>query len=955
MIDFEIGEEDLKEILTEGTAVEIMNDFLQLLNSRIIDFETFYGDNKDYLIHFIAKYNSYSLLQQILLDSKFPIDVNKQNAEGNTALMISIMHESEEVFDILVENEANVEICNNSGMVAIHIAAYCGTFSMVKILSELHPSFANVRDEDGQNVCHFAAAGGNVDTVFYLVSRYGLAVNDLTKTNDTPLHMAIEAKNNKAAKIMLRFLPDINFSVAEILPIPYFCIYHDNFEIFCDVLKRWGNTIEPCHVNLEKFSTIYYHIYNLELPENFNFGEHGFRHEDNSKSIEINLFNFSVFLSRFAYVKNLCTKKAFIHSLIVLTVQNPLYLLLSNEWFYKTDCDTRCDLFKSFFLFHNFESPEGLYCFGVLLSMTNVFEEDRLSVCEELLAICTNVNCESLNMNRVNSIRNEYNIPQKSKVITLVDDICSKGFGPVGIAIELNFVVMLNVLQALGYDLTYSGNRLCCNLAAELDKSEAFIRLVQLGVDPFCLDSYDQNFLHIAATKGHVGFLKDVIDFLYSSNMYFDIYSKDKNDMTPLFCALSNGNVDVAEYFVDDLNVTILHKETSNFNPAALSADLKVLEFLNTHGINIFSFIVDGTHFKFRSSLDRAIVEKDLSTVKYLSSMLDNISEWYDTVEFMKRCTPLHLCVIVNSPEILEYLLENNVNPNIVSPLKGILDCFEQLDVDVSDSINFLTNTTKLNRFDENNTNRPISCNDIFEDSELSVIDLAVLLYDKNPQLLKILLKTIPNLDLENCVDGTLILKETLIRAISIATLRNFDALSYMLSHLNCSKQFLFEKTTLSYSPLELAIIFHTFNALPLFNTLLEPNRIEIFEEYPSIVRTIPKDITEFIISMCVNQRDITLMTISIEYLYLLPDWNDINVFLEEKQVKMARMCYEQLVSMEKNLKGTSRGESALLTSFFRQQRMERFEKMILHEELLQKMATAQKAASKYQKIRSKH
>lgn len=95
----------------------------------------------------------------------------------------------------------NVNDTDNTGNTALHYAAECGSYDMVKILAEDHKAKVNVQDKTKQTPCHIAAYNGDLDVVETLVE----AGADLALKDEDGVTI-LEYAKEEGHKDIVRFL-----------------------------------------------------------------------------------------------------------------------------------------------------------------------------------------------------------------------------------------------------------------------------------------------------------------------------------------------------------------------------------------------------------------------------------------------------------------------------------------------------------------------------------------------------------------------------------------------------------------------------------------------------------------------------------------------------------------------------------------------------------------------------
>ena len=158
---------------------------------------------------------------------KHGADVNAKDKDGNTSLHKAVIMNELEVVKYLVKHGANLNAKNkegktpldlayeesynpkvakylvgvyisrgmtdvkfSNGLTLLHFAAYGGDVKQVRYLIEKKGFDINVKDGKGGLPLHYAALGGSLDVVKYLVEERGVDVGVVDSANSTPLHYA---------------------------------------------------------------------------------------------------------------------------------------------------------------------------------------------------------------------------------------------------------------------------------------------------------------------------------------------------------------------------------------------------------------------------------------------------------------------------------------------------------------------------------------------------------------------------------------------------------------------------------------------------------------------------------------------------------------------------------------------------------------------------------------------
>ena len=108
---------------------------------------------------------------------------------------------SASVLDVLLNRTFSLEVQNDSGSTALHIAALNGHKAFVeKLIDQLFN--VNIKDDSGNTALHLAAWSGHVDIMRMLI-KAGSAVNEQNAEGNTPLHYVAQYGKEKAPALLL--------------------------------------------------------------------------------------------------------------------------------------------------------------------------------------------------------------------------------------------------------------------------------------------------------------------------------------------------------------------------------------------------------------------------------------------------------------------------------------------------------------------------------------------------------------------------------------------------------------------------------------------------------------------------------------------------------------------------------------------------------------------------------
>jgi ankyrin repeat protein len=136
-----------------------------------------------------------------LLDRK--VDINIQDANGCTPVIIATQHNHQECVVYFIHKGADMTLSDNNGDTAIHWSAYKGFVEMTGLLAHSMPRAINSTDNFGQVPLHLAALRGNHDVVEYLIYDCNADVSLKDKNGLNPLELSIK-KNQLKCEWVLR-------------------------------------------------------------------------------------------------------------------------------------------------------------------------------------------------------------------------------------------------------------------------------------------------------------------------------------------------------------------------------------------------------------------------------------------------------------------------------------------------------------------------------------------------------------------------------------------------------------------------------------------------------------------------------------------------------------------------------------------------------------------------------
>jgi ankyrin repeat protein len=132
-------------------------------------------------------------------------DINAQDGNGCTPVVIAAQHNQLECVIYLIKNGADTTLRDMNGDNALHWGAYKGFVEMVGLLTFLIPHEVNTEDNFGQTPLHLAALRGNTDAVEYLILNCDADTTKKDRNGLNPLELSIK-KNQIKTEWMIRKL-----------------------------------------------------------------------------------------------------------------------------------------------------------------------------------------------------------------------------------------------------------------------------------------------------------------------------------------------------------------------------------------------------------------------------------------------------------------------------------------------------------------------------------------------------------------------------------------------------------------------------------------------------------------------------------------------------------------------------------------------------------------------------
>ena len=178
-----------------GGSVDVL-EYLVGIGYDINDTNTNGGEN---VLHKACRHTDNENIVRYLTQT-YPELKHQLTVNGESALHKAVRQGSIPNLEILISEGLDINHHNNKGSTILHLACECTPFnkrlSVVRHIIEHFPSLQHVRNKFGATELHYAAYGGSVDVLEYLVG-IGYDINDTDTDGETVLHKACKQTDNE--------------------------------------------------------------------------------------------------------------------------------------------------------------------------------------------------------------------------------------------------------------------------------------------------------------------------------------------------------------------------------------------------------------------------------------------------------------------------------------------------------------------------------------------------------------------------------------------------------------------------------------------------------------------------------------------------------------------------------------------------------------------------------------
>ncbi|XP_054156411.1 rabankyrin-5-like [Oppia nitens] len=177
-------------------------------------------------------------------------DVNAQDVEGKTGLMIAIVNQHQKIISLLLEcRQIDLSLRDNLGNTAFSLCVKYKNNKAANLILMKEPTVADKYDGKGRNYLHIAVEKKDIESVLFLLS-IKVKVNSKVKDNTqkTALHLAAESGNDMIVRNLLLADAHIGDVTSAKQTALHLAAEHDHNTI-CSILLENGVEYEMVDIN----------------------------------------------------------------------------------------------------------------------------------------------------------------------------------------------------------------------------------------------------------------------------------------------------------------------------------------------------------------------------------------------------------------------------------------------------------------------------------------------------------------------------------------------------------------------------------------------------------------------------------------------------------------------------------------------------------------------------------
>lgn len=164
-----------------------------------------FKDNNTLLHHAVASGDRESVQKVLDLGAS----VNSQSVKGYTPLIVAVLHKFYDICSLLIDREADVNLCDCDRWTALHFATQAGNDRTTRLLLD-NKARADAKEKDGWTPLHLASQNGHENIVRILFLHLNGVDEQEGQSGRTALHLACLYGYVKIAQLLLAKGADVN-------------------------------------------------------------------------------------------------------------------------------------------------------------------------------------------------------------------------------------------------------------------------------------------------------------------------------------------------------------------------------------------------------------------------------------------------------------------------------------------------------------------------------------------------------------------------------------------------------------------------------------------------------------------------------------------------------------------------------------------------------------------------
>lgn len=226
-------EHDLSKVDFEGNTLlfyaiyfrrDELVDAILSKDPSVVDLKNTFDET---CLHFAVKTRALKMVQKVCPLMK---DLEAQNADGNTALHLALLHRCEDIIDFLICRGANVNVLNQSTKSPLHLLVENDCYELLQAYCNVRRWDMDQVDVKGNTPLLLALNNRNSRIAQLLISSK-VDVDRPNKKAVTALHFAVEFNMVKVIELLLDHTEKINRKTANGVTPIYIALYNKNFDV----------------------------------------------------------------------------------------------------------------------------------------------------------------------------------------------------------------------------------------------------------------------------------------------------------------------------------------------------------------------------------------------------------------------------------------------------------------------------------------------------------------------------------------------------------------------------------------------------------------------------------------------------------------------------------------------------------------------------------------------------